>query len=205
MISFTLQTRFDGAAIDGRCLQEPPSEDKCPESVTYDDRHPPQKPFPGNLYIYHPVFEGLRSGGPGPSKRPKDPMKGDIVALWQGKSKKKNTGGRLVRSRGKRRFEIGREIHLTVVGHTSRKPVRTRGNNVKQRALLTNEVNVTDPRTRKTVKARIVTVVENPANPHYVRRNILTKGTVVETEMGNVRITSRPGQHGVVNGVLVAK
>jgi small subunit ribosomal protein S8e len=127
------------------------------------------------------------------------------VALWQGKSKKKNTGGRLVRSRGKRRFEIGREVHLPIIGQPSRKAVRTRGNNTKRRALAANEINVTDPGTHKTIKTRIVTVVENPANPHYVRRNILTKGTVVETDMGNVRITSRPGQHGVVNGVLVPK
>ncbi len=158
------------------------------------------------IYIYTIQYSKASApADPALRKGRKTQYKGDIVALWQGKSKKKNTGGRLVKSRGKRRFEIGREIHLTVVGQTSRKPVRTRGNNIKQRALLTNEVNVTNPRTHKTVKARIVTVVENPANPHYVRRNILTKGTVVETEMGNVRITSRPGQHGVVNGVLVAK
>jgi small subunit ribosomal protein S8e len=48
-------------------------------------------------------------------------------------------------------------------------------------------------------------VVENPANPHYVRRNILTKGAIVETEFGKARIISRPGQHGVINGVLVKK
>jgi small subunit ribosomal protein S8e len=134
----------------------------------------------------------------------KNPI-GDIVALWQGKSKKRYTGGRLVRSRGKRRFEIGSEAHPAVLGQPSKKFMRTRGANRKQRALAANEVNITDPKTHKTVKTRIITVVENPANPHYVRRNIITKGTVVETEMGNVRITSRPGQHGVINGVLVGK
>ncbi|PIN87382.1 30S ribosomal protein S8e, partial [Candidatus Woesearchaeota archaeon CG10_big_fil_rev_8_21_14_0_10_32_24] len=55
----------------------------------------------------------------------------------------------------------------------------------------------------KTQKTVIVTVVENPSNPHLVRRNILTKGAVVETKMGKARITSRPGQEGTLNGVLI--
>ena len=46
-------------------------------------------------------------------------------------------------------------------------------------------------------------VVENPANRHYIRRNILTRGTIIKTEKGNARITSRPGQDGVVNAVLI--
>ncbi|MFH1511592.1 MAG: 30S ribosomal protein S8e, partial [Candidatus Woesearchaeota archaeon] len=33
--------------------------------------------------------------------------------------------------------------------------------------------------------------------------NIITKGTIVDTDKGKVRITSRPGQDGTLNGVLV--
>ncbi|MCA1812834.1 MAG: hypothetical protein LC624_02650, partial [Halobacteriales archaeon] len=68
-----------------------------------------------------------------------------------------------------------------------------------------NSVHVTDPATKKTRKADIVApgVVTNSANPHYVRRNIITKGAVVNTNLGRVRITSRPGQDGTLNGVLV--
>ena len=47
-------------------------------------------------------------------------------------------------------------------------------------------------------------VVENPANRHFVRRNIMTKGTVIETEKGKARITSRPGQDGTINAVLIS-
>jgi small subunit ribosomal protein S8e len=53
--------------------------------------------------------------------------------------------------------------------------------------------------------AKIITVVQNQANPHFVRRNIMTKGAVVKTDIGLVRITSRPGQDGTLNGVLVKK
>ncbi len=31
----------------------------------------------------------------------------------------------------------------------------------------------------------------------------MNKGTVISTEIGNAMITSRPGQHGVINAVLV--
>ena len=48
-----------------------------------------------------------------------------------------------------------------------------------------------------------MTVVENTANTHFVRRNIITKGAVVDTSLGRVKVTSRPGQHGMINGVLV--
>ena len=55
----------------------------------------------------------------------------------------------------------------------------------------------------KTQKTEILNVVGNPANPNLVRRNILTKGAVVETKLGRARITSRPGQEGTINGILV--
>ena len=31
----------------------------------------------------------------------------------------------------------------------------------------------------------------------------MTKGTIVQTEAGSARITSRPGQDGVVNAILI--
>jgi small subunit ribosomal protein S8e len=37
-----------------------------------------------------------------------------------------------------------------------------------------------------------------------VRRNIITKGAVVDTDIGHVKITSRPGQSGALNGIKVA-
>ncbi|MFH1107462.1 MAG: 30S ribosomal protein S8e [Candidatus Micrarchaeota archaeon] len=52
-------------------------------------------------------------------------------------------------------------------------------------------------------KAKITNVVLSPANRHFARENLVTKGTIVETELGKARITSRPSQHGVVNAVLV--
>ena len=62
---------------------------------------------------------------------------------------------------------------------------------------------IIDPKTKKATKSKILSVKDNPANQHFVRRNTITKGAVVETEAGLARITSRPGQDGVVNAVKV--
>lgn len=125
------------------------------------------------------------------------------MALWQGNSRRKSTGGRLIRSAGKRRSEIAREAIDAHVGEHRQKIVRTKGANQKIKLLATDAINVTDPKSGKTSKAALTNVVENSANIHYVRRNILTKGAIVETSAGKARITSRPGQSGALSGVLV--
>ena len=127
------------------------------------------------------------------------------MALWQGDSRRNKTGRRIRYVRSKRKFEIGREQHLTTIGTTKLKKVRTRGNNRKTRAMTANVAYVVDPKTKKTTKTEITSVVENPANIHYVRRNIITKGAIIETKLGKARIVSRPGQSGAINAVLISK
>ncbi|WNY26725.1 30S ribosomal protein S8e [Methanolapillus ohkumae] len=122
---------------------------------------------------------------------------------WQGASKRTMTGGKKIASRSKRKFEIGREPAETKIGPSKSKNVATRGGNRKVRLLSEQFINVTDKKTGKTVRATAQTVTGNPANKHYVRRNIMTKGTVLKTDKGLVKITSRPGQDGVINGILV--
>ena len=125
------------------------------------------------------------------------------MALWQGKSKRSKTGRRLRYARGKRKFEIGREAHLTTIGATTIKKVRTKGNNRKGRAKTINIAYVVDPKTNKTTKTEILSVIENSANIHYIRRNIINKGAVIETKIGKARVTSRPGQCSTINAVLL--
>jgi len=86
-----------------------------------------------------------------------------------------------------------------------KKSIRTKGNNNKSRVLTADTAFVIDPKTNKTIKTEIVTVVENSANVHYVRRNIMNKGAIINTKIGKAKITSRPGQTGVVNAVLLSK
>ena len=68
-----------------------------------------------------------------------------------------------------------------------------------------NKINVVDPESNKSETVEIITVLENSADPNYVRRNIITKGAIVETSAGKAKVTSRPGQDGVLNGVLVTE
>jgi small subunit ribosomal protein S8e len=126
------------------------------------------------------------------------------MGIWQGRSRRKRTGGRLRLARKKRRFEIGRELQTATLGAGTVKTYRVRGARVKLRILTTSTINVFDPATGKMQPAKIVTVRENPANPNYVQRNIITKGAILETELGLVRVRSRPGQDGVLNGIRVA-
>ena len=50
---------------------------------------------------------------------------------------------------------------------------------------------------------KAVIVGDNPANRDFARRKIITKGAIIKTKRGNARVTSRPGQNGTVDAVLV--
>lgn len=124
--------------------------------------------------------------------------------LWQGESIRKVTGGRRRLAQGKRRFEIGLAPADTHIGEDRAKQVRTTGGNIKIRALRAQFANVTNLANGETKKVKIENVEENGANPNYVRRNLLTKGAIIRTEIGRARIASRPGQDGIINAVLLA-
>jgi small subunit ribosomal protein S8e len=98
---------------------------------------------------------------------------------------------------------VGRPATMTKIGEEKRKSVRTKGGSSKEKLLNATIANLTDPKTKKTIKATIKDVLENPANRYFVRRDIITKGTIIETDKGNAKVTSRPGQDGVVNAVLM--
>jgi small subunit ribosomal protein S8e len=73
----------------------------------------------------------------------------------------------------------------------------------KIRALSIDKVTVSDG--EKSITATIENVVSNAANLNYVRRNVITKGAIIDTSEGSARVTSRPGQTGQVSAVLVGK
>jgi len=120
---------------------------------------------------------------------------------FQGRSTRKRTGGRRRHARNKRKYELGDEPTETELAEPSLKTVDARGNTKKVRALSTNVASVADG--DEVTEATIENVVENPANLNYIRRNIITKGAVIETSEGKARVTSRPGQDGQVNAVLL--
>ncbi|QAU13930.1 30S ribosomal protein S8e [Halorubrum sp. BOL3-1] len=119
----------------------------------------------------------------------------------QGRSTRKRTGGRLKHASNKKLHQLGREPAETTVDETRLQYIDSRGTGKKVRALSTNVAQVADG--GDVSEADIENVVDNPANVNYVRRNIVTKGAVIETSAGRARVTSRPGQTGQVNAVLI--
>ncbi|MDD5416751.1 MAG: 30S ribosomal protein S8e [Candidatus Aenigmarchaeota archaeon] len=127
------------------------------------------------------------------------------MAIAVKRSNRKYTGGAYNKLRKKKKRDFGTDFFAVKIGEIKSKSVKTLGGNTKQKLRQIDKVSVADPETGKAKLVKIITVKENRANPNYVRMNIMTKGAVVDTELGLVKITSKPGQHGVMNGVLVKK
>ena len=125
--------------------------------------------------------------------------------MWHGdQHKRKASGGRKRRYRTKRRFERGSFPTETKLGKPKKKVRRKLGGNEKVRLLAVKHANVSDA-SGKTKKVEILRVVKNPTNVDYDRRGVITKGTIIETSLGTARVTSRSGQDGIVNAILVPK
>ncbi|MBI1935689.1 30S ribosomal protein S8e [Candidatus Woesearchaeota archaeon] len=126
------------------------------------------------------------------------------MALSQSRPKRKQSGARYKDYRKKRQHELGREPSFTKLGKKRVQILRVMGANRKLRMLGADTANLYDPKSKSFKQIRIKTITDNPANRHFIRRNIMTKGSVIDTELGKARITSRPGQDGVINAVLIS-
>jgi small subunit ribosomal protein S8e len=125
------------------------------------------------------------------------------MVVSQGRGKRTSRGSRYKTQRGYRKHELGQVPSSTKLDGKRMQKIRTLGGDRKVRLLSEESVNILDPKTKKSKQVKIKTILENPANRHYVRRNIMTKGAIIDTEAGKAKITSRPGQDGTVNAVLV--
>jgi small subunit ribosomal protein S8e len=123
------------------------------------------------------------------------------MAVWQDRSQTKKTGGKTRSYRKSRKYDLGSKFSEPEVGNQKVIVKDVRGGNQKSVAKRSETLNLSVNGEVK--KVEIESVEENDANPNYVRRSILTKGTIIETGEGTARITSRPGQDGVVNAKLV--
>ena len=116
---------------------------------------------------------------------------------------KKISGGRYIRRRKKKSYEIAGQKRIVKLGAEKRKTKRVRGGNKKTFLLGVKFVNVQHK--GKSKKWEIKNVIETPSNRFLARQNIITKGTILLTEQGNVQVTNRPTQEGVINGVRIAE
>jgi len=120
---------------------------------------------------------------------------------WTLRSRKKPTGGVLKKYRGKKKFQQGGNPVLTKIGELRRKVEATLGGNTKSKIFTENKAIINTG--KGTITADILDVIETPDNPNYVRRKIMTKGSIINTSQGKAKITSRPGQSGVIQAVLI--
>lgn len=128
------------------------------------------------------------------------------MSVWHGDlRKRKPSGGRKRSCRTKRKFEKGSFPAETTLGEPKRRVERGRGGNTKTKILSDKYGCVTDPKSGKTEKVAIVRVVRNPANVDYDRRGVITRGAIIETPKGLARVTSRPGQNGIINAILTGE
>lgn len=123
------------------------------------------------------------------------------MAVRHDNSLTKKTGGRTRRYRKSKKYDLGSEFSEPELGEKSIISKRTRGGKGKSVVSSENKMNLSVDGEVENVE--IEAVLENTANKNFVRRSLLTKGTVVRTSEGKAKITSRPGQDGVVNGVKV--
>lgn len=100
---------------------------------------------------------------------------------------------------------MGREAVETELGDTTQKTVGGKGGRTKRKLMKDEYANVANPASRRTERVKISRVLRNPVNVDYDRRNIITKSTILETPLGEAVVTSRTGQDGLINAVLVGK
>lgn len=122
----------------------------------------------------------------------------------ESKQTKKKTGAKFARHHDKKLAHYGGHFASTKVSDKDvRVKARKRGGKQKIVALYAGYANVVMP-DGKIRKAKIKTVLDSPNNPNYKRMNIITKGVIIETEVGKAKVTNRPGQDGVVNAKIVS-
>ena len=113
----------------------------------------------------------------------------------------KVTGGRRHPLRSRRKYEIDRFPNEALIGEQITITRKVRGKNTKTSIKTIDSVNLAIDSKVKRVK--IIKVLENATNNDYRRRGVISKGAILETEEGKCRVVSRPGQHGIVNAILV--
>jgi small subunit ribosomal protein S8e len=120
-----------------------------------------------------------------------------------GRARRLKTGKIIKPARDKKKRELGRNAIETKIGVERKKIIRTRGGNSKTKLFAMDFVNVLDPKSNTTKRVSIKELEINHASIDYSRRSIITKGAILQTELGYVRVTSRPGQDGAVNGIII--
>ncbi len=135
------------------------------------------------------------------------------MTQWHERTERKISGGiRYAKNRcTKKKAWMGRDFTATKLAEENDEGKSTitkgRGHSQKTKQKTAKFANVTDKKSGKTSKAEILEVIENEADRHFVRRNIVTRGAVIAIEVDGkqkkARVMSRPGQSGLPEAILI--
>ena len=128
-----------------------------------------------------------------------------MVKALENIRKRKHTGGLIKHTRSRRSDEKDSFSVDTLLGDHSIRVKNSRGGNIKVSLVSDNSVNVIDKSNNSIKKVAITRVLKNPSNRDYERRRVITRGAILDTELGKVRVLSRPGQSGIINGILISE
>jgi small subunit ribosomal protein S8e len=116
---------------------------------------------------------------------------------------RKISGGKYRSIRKKKLHEMPGKVRQVKLNKEKKKEMRVRGGDIKTVLLAADKVNIIDPKTKKCKRVLIKNVVETPSNRFLSRQNIITKGAIIDTELGKARVTNRPSQESIINAVLI--
>jgi small subunit ribosomal protein S8e len=122
------------------------------------------------------------------------------------KTKRYGNGKRKVKFRDKKRYEIGNYFSATKLADAKKdkdvtSDIRRRGGKVTAKLKSAAFANLLTKSGYK--KVRIKGVLESKDNRNFARQNLITKGTVINTDLGKAVVVNRPGREGSVNAKLV--
>jgi small subunit ribosomal protein S8e len=128
------------------------------------------------------------------------------LSVYQGRDLRKENGKIKSPNSKKRKANYGRYPILTKISKGNeeiRYIYRTKGGNYKVKLKSALYVNVLNPETKEIKRVKILGVIKNPNDKNLDREKIITKNAILNTEIGKVLVTSRPGQDGIINGILI--
>jgi len=102
--------------------------------------------------------------------------------------KRRATGGKRKQPHKKRKYELGRPAAMTKLGPKRIHNVRTRGGNLKRRAMRLDNGNFAWGSEGQTRKTRVLDVVYNSSNNELVRTKTLVKNSVIVVDATPYRL-----------------
>lgn len=118
------------------------------------------------------------------------------------RTKTSGNGKKKIKARGKRRGEMGGYFSATKLSDKTKiKKVRGRGGSEGVRLKHAYVANLLTKDGYKS--AKISEVIESKDNRNFARQGIITKGTIINTELGKAIVINRPGREGSINARLI--